>query len=74
MRSNTSGCLPGSRGFDADRYPRPSIEDIELGYRLTAAGHQIAMNKEVQVKHLKNWTVRGMIKADFLTGLSPGPS
>ena len=55
-----------SGGFDADRYPRPSIEDIELGYRLTAAGHQIMVNKEVQVKHLKHWTIRGMIKADIV--------
>ena len=29
-------------GFDAQRYPHPSIEDIELGMRLHAAGHRIA--------------------------------
>ena len=58
-------------GFDSDRYPRPSIEDIELGYRLTAAGHQIMANKEVQVKHLKNWTIRGMIKADIFDRAIP---
>jgi glycosyltransferase involved in cell wall biosynthesis len=28
-------------GFDAARFPRPSIEDIELGYRLRRAGHRI---------------------------------
>lgn len=60
-----------SGGFDSDRYPRPSIEDIELGYRLTAAGHQIIVNKEVQVKHLKHWTVRGMIKADIFDRAVP---
>jgi glycosyltransferase involved in cell wall biosynthesis len=53
-------------GFDEGRYPRPSIEDIELGYRLKAAGHQIALNKEVQAKHLKRWTLRGLIKSDVL--------
>lgn len=60
-----------SGGFDAERYPRPSIEDIELGYRLTAAGHQIAVNKDVQVKHLKRWTLRGMIKADIFDRAIP---
>jgi GT2 family glycosyltransferase len=60
-----------SGGFNSDRYPRPSIEDIELGYRLTAAGHQIMVNKEVQAKHLKNWTVRGMIKADIFDRAIP---
>jgi GT2 family glycosyltransferase len=51
-------------GFDADRYPRPSIEDIELGYRLRAAGHRILLNKEIQAKHLKRWTLRGIIRSD----------
>ena len=58
-------------GFDAERYSRPSIEDIELGYRLTAAGHQIMLNKEVQVKHLKRWTLRGMVKADVFDRAIP---
>lgn len=58
-------------GFDAERYPRPSIEDIELGYRLTAAGHKIAVNKDVQVKHLKRWTLRGMVKADIFDRAIP---
>lgn len=51
-------------GFDAARYPRPSIEDIELGARLRAAGYHIWLNKTVQVKHLKHWTVLGMVKTD----------
>ena len=53
-------------GFDQDCYPRPSIEDIELGYRLRAAGYKIMLNKKIQVKHLKRWTVGGMIKSDVL--------
>jgi glycosyltransferase involved in cell wall biosynthesis len=51
-------------GFDEDRYRRPSIEDIELGYRLRAAGHEILLDKDIQVKHLKRWTLRGVIKSD----------
>lgn len=52
-------------GFDTTRYPRPSIEDIELGYRLRKAGHRILLNKKIQVKHLKRWTLRTLIKADI---------
>ena len=51
-------------GFD-ERYRYPSIEDIELGYRLTAAGYQIRLQKDVQVKHLKCWQAGSMLKADF---------
>lgn len=51
-------------GFDAQGYPRPSIEDIELGVRLRAAGHRIRLNKRVQVKHLKHWTFGSLVKTD----------
>lgn len=53
-------------GFDVQRYSRPCIEDIELGYRLRAAGHQIALNKQIQVKHLKHWTLRGIVRSDTI--------
>ena len=53
-------------GFDSNRYPRPSIEDIELGTRLIAAGHEIRLLKDLQVKHLKCWSLAGLIKTDVL--------
>jgi glycosyltransferase involved in cell wall biosynthesis len=52
-------------GFDEKRYPKPSIEDIELGYRLRAAGHKIYLRKDIQVTHLKRWSLWGMIKTDI---------
>ena len=52
-------------GFDTEKYPNPSIEDIELGYRLSMAGRRILLDKRIQVKHLKKWTVRGLWKADI---------
>ena len=52
-------------GFDPQLYRRPAIEDIELGYRLKAAGHRIALARDVQVKHLKCWTLRSVIKTDL---------
>ena len=52
-------------GFDQRRYPRPSIEDIELGYRLRAAGGRIRVAHDVQVKHHKRWTLAGLVKCDL---------
>jgi GT2 family glycosyltransferase len=52
-------------GFDTARYPHPSIEDIDLGFRITQAGHRILLDKTIQVKHLKKWTVRGLLRADI---------
>lgn len=51
-------------GFDAQRYPRPSIEDIELGYRLRQVGGTIALAKQAQVKHHKAWTLGSLMKTD----------
>jgi glycosyltransferase involved in cell wall biosynthesis len=53
-------------GFNTAKYPNPSIEDIELGYRLTAARRRILLEKRLQVKHLKKWTLRGLLRADIL--------
>jgi GT2 family glycosyltransferase len=51
-------------GFD-ESYRYPSIEDIELGYRLKRAGYRIALSKAVQVKHLKRWEVVSLLRAEF---------
>jgi GT2 family glycosyltransferase len=52
-------------GFDAERFPRSSIEDIELGYRLRRAGHRILLDKALQGTHLKRWTLRSVIRTDI---------
>lgn len=53
-------------GFDERRYPRPQIEDIELGYRLIDRGGRIALRPEIQGKHLKRWTLVGSVRTDLL--------
>lgn len=57
-------------GFD-ETYTKPSIEDIELGYRLKKAGNSIRLCKSLQVKHWKRWTVVSMLQADFFQRALP---
>lgn len=52
-----------SGGFSA-AFRRPSIEDIELGYRLKKLGYQTQLVKTLQVKHLKHWTVGSLLESD----------
>lgn len=52
-------------GFDGSRYPRPQIEDIELGYRLKDRGGRIRLAPELQGKHLKQWTLWNMARTDL---------
>ncbi len=52
-------------GFDPD-YGQASIEDIELGSRLRRAGHRVVIAKDLQVKHMKRWTLLSMIRCDVL--------
>ena len=51
-------------GFDKT-YRHPSIEDIELGYRLRRAAHRIRLLKRLRVKHLKRWGIVSLLRADF---------
>ncbi len=52
-------------GFDVQAFPRPQIEDIELGYRLRDAGGCIVLDPDIQGRHLKRWTFRGIVRTDF---------
>ena len=51
-------------GFD-ERYRRPSIEDIELGYRMSQAGCRIRVDADLQCTHLKRWTFLSMVQVDI---------
>lgn len=52
-------------GFDARRFPRTSIEDVELGVRLAARGARIVLDPRLQGTHLKAWTLAEMMRTDF---------
>jgi len=54
-----------SGGFDAARYPRPSVEDIDLGTRLAGRGCRIELDPAVQGTHLKAWSLAGMVESDL---------
>jgi hypothetical protein len=51
-------------GFDDRRYPRPMLEDVELGLRLTDDGERILLMPEVCGTHLKTWGLREMARTD----------
>ena len=57
--------------FDGDKYPNPSIEDIELGYRLTSEGYKIFLDKNLQVTHLKKWDFINLLRTDIFSRAVP---
>jgi len=58
-------------GFDIELYKRPSIEDIELGYRLRDAGGRIVLAPELLSTHLKRWTLKSVIYTDVMCRAVP---
>lgn len=54
-----------------EAYSRPSIEDIEFGYRLFQAGLLCELHKDIQGKHLKRWTLVGLIRTDLFDRAIP---
>jgi glycosyltransferase involved in cell wall biosynthesis len=57
-------------GFNV-RYRHPSIEDIELGYRLSSAGQRILLDPTVTVTHLKHWSLLSSVRTDVLDRGAP---
>jgi glycosyltransferase involved in cell wall biosynthesis len=51
-------------GFDEARFPTPMIEDIELGLRLARVG-RTRLDPELQVTHLKRWSLRSVVETDI---------
>jgi Glycosyl transferase family 2 len=52
-------------GFD-ERFVRPSIEDIDLGYRLAAAGYSLRLDPAFRGTHLKRWTLSSCVNTDVV--------
>lgn len=57
-------------GFSID-YLQPSIEDIELGYRLKATDGTILLDKTIQVTHLKKWSLGNLVRTDLFLRAIP---
>jgi GT2 family glycosyltransferase len=53
-------------GFDQHRFPHPSVEDIDLGDRLSRRGERIVLDPTIQGTHLKRWTLRSMLWTDLM--------
>lgn len=47
------------------------LEDIELGYRLHQSGYKILLNKNIQLTHLKQYSLFSLIKSDVLGRAKP---
>lgn len=58
-------------GFDKNKYSRPCIEDIELGFRLRNMGYRILLDKDLQVKHLKKWNFKSLLRTDIFNRAIP---
>jgi glycosyltransferase involved in cell wall biosynthesis len=60
-----------SGGFDSRLYSVPSIEDVELGYRLRASGRKIRVLHTLQGTHFKRWTLGELLRTDIFRRALP---
>ncbi|GHC06638.1 glycosyltransferase [Thermomonas carbonis] len=58
-------------GFDASAFTEPSIEDIELGWRLRQRGSRILLIPELQVTHLKVWSFLNLLRTEIFCRALP---
>jgi arylsulfatase A-like enzyme/GT2 family glycosyltransferase len=52
-------------GFPPQERPGPDLADLELGYRMRAAGYRIHLIPEIQVTHDKRYTLISLIRSDL---------
>ena len=52
-------------GLD-ESFRRPSVEDIEFGFRMMHSGRKLALDPSIQCKHLKVWTLWNLVRTDVL--------
>jgi hypothetical protein len=57
-------------GF-VERGEAAALEDVELGYRLRAAGHRVLLDRTLLCTHLKRWTLRSMLRTDVMRRAVP---
>jgi GT2 family glycosyltransferase len=60
-----------SGGFDAITYRYPSIEDIELGFRLRERGYSLVLAPALQGTHLKVWRLSNLLHTDIFRRALP---
>ena len=58
-------------GFDAKTYVAPTIEDVDLGYRLRAQGGLIVLEPRFLSTHLKRWSIPEVVKTDVFKRAIP---
>ncbi|CAN5257908.1 hypothetical protein BH11PSE2_BH11PSE2_08960 [soil metagenome] len=58
-------------GFDVTLFSKPSVEDIELGYRLRAQGDRVLLRRDLLSTHLKKWTLKEVIIVDIFRRAIP---
>lgn len=57
-------------GFDRN-ITTTALEDVELGIRLRKSGYKIFLNKSIQVRHLKKYTLYSLTKSDVFNRAVP---
>jgi hypothetical protein len=63
-----ASALESAGGFDEELR---CMHDIELGYRLIAAGRAIRLDPAIQGKHLKRWSFASLVRADIFCRAVP---
>ncbi len=58
-------------GFDQAKFGQPSVEDVDMGYRLRAAGGHIRLDRRLLSTHLKVWSVPELVKTDIFKRAIP---
>jgi len=58
-----------SGGFDAG-YAGPNVEDTAFGQKLARLGVRVRIDPELEVEHVKRYSLRGLLRTDFMRAVA----
>src|SRR5262249_40765997 len=56
-------------GFDAG-YATPNVEDTAFGQKLRRLGVRVRIHPQLEVEHVKRYSLRGLLRTDFMRAVS----
>jgi len=56
-------------GFDVG-YATPNVEDTAFGQKLKRLGVRVRIHPQLEVEHVKRYSLRGMLRTDFMRAVS----
>ena len=69
-RRHPAGRVPARRAASTSGYATPNVEDTAFGQKLARLGVRVRIHPQLEVEHVKRYSLRGLLRTDFMRAVS----